>query len=275
MEDESLRLVEPAYINFDLKKYLTGQAELLPVATLPSKLNLGDDLQGSLEKIDAEKSYVIDPAAEKIKADLLAKIDPAHREEVLGAISIIADTKRQAERTSFLYLKRNGSVDFTQVRHGEKAKVDYNSFDYFKFVTLRGNKLLLLAHTHPSDRLLSPQDYITLIYTKKMALHKWRPRPTGMVVMCPDVQYLALKSSDTANFNLRQASLFVHDWHEYFQEEWDKFKKQNKPGGIKDYPDYIERFGKLHTDLELELSRAAGVKLYSASNYKNFEEIRA
>lgn len=96
--------------------------------------------------------------------------------------------KGPAERSSVLYYDRKkGTLDHTPPLHGEY----YSTESSFVTVLQEGHSPLIEAHTHPHDRLPSPEDYKGMLFN--IGGNKRTPLANGILVACPNMQLLALR----------------------------------------------------------------------------------
>lgn len=155
--------------------------------------------------------------------------DPAYTDmqDILGEVHLMEEEERGAgERTRIVFAvpsPSNGSqVEFGPITHGEYRQVKSGS-------VIPGRLPLLRMHTHPYNALFSPQDYIALI-TDMRARSGLRKRLFyAEMVICPNMQALALASSATPLFPDEEAEKYVHGAEQNFNE---RFKAQWQLYGI-------------------------------------------
>lgn len=96
--------------------------------------------------------------------------------------------KGSAERSSVLYYDRDkNSLEHTPPLHGEYYSTESSLVKVFE----KGHSPLLEAHTHPQDRLPSPEDYKGMLFD--IGENKKSPLVNGILIACPTMQLLALR----------------------------------------------------------------------------------
>lgn len=142
------------------------------------------------------------------------------KEKMLGTAQIIAKmsggkesewaelaVKRSlGERGCFLcHERKTGVFGASQINFGNYAEATYNIFELMD----NGFDPLIEFHTHPTDFLFSPIDYTSLLTDYYEGGVRLVP---ALVVLCRNVQVLALPTPQTPFLDLEKLEEFIRKW---------------------------------------------------------------
>lgn len=134
------------------------------------------------------------------------------------------DTSERAavERASTVYMDLiNGRIANTEIVEGDYETVGRDSTELLE-IQDRGDLRLIDVHTHPGNTLFSPRDYYAIIAgdpEHNLRLFK------AMIVLCPDIQIMAIPSSQTPIMPIDEATDFVQHLKDQFQVHGEGSKK--------------------------------------------------
>lgn len=115
----------------------------------------------------------------------------------------ILEDRRPVERYRSIYLDgSDDAVKVSDITHGEYTSTTTDTLDLFK----RGHNPLFEIHSHPIDSLFSDADYQRMIMDVTVAGGMRILR--GAILVCPNIQILALATPQTMFTSPEQVELF-------------------------------------------------------------------
>lgn len=214
----------------EITGYLTNR-NLIPEAALPHHLFLGP-YSSTMRRLYAKARQVFVHSEsvraegfkllKKQRADPLWK-NPLLREEfreIERDFLQMVTTKAEGERAVLTFMDpHTQKIGTTEIRHGEYTSVPgaFNPIDEIIFL---GNLPMMIKHTHPDDVLFSPSDYFPLI--TKTALYGFGRGIKAHVVLCPNLQVLALATDQTLLLSSDESIRLIEDWNRIVQCEGDE-----------------------------------------------------
>lgn len=129
-----------------------------------------------------------------------------------------ANLQGVVERSSVSYIDPSTYMfEYTQANHGA-----YSECRILIGQILEEEKIPLLEdHTHPHNHLFSPIDYVRLL----SSLDGEHRIVRAIRVLCPDMQLLALPTSDTPLLDIEEALKLVDEWDQEYTTDDDIQKK--------------------------------------------------
>lgn len=118
---------------------------------------------------------------------------------------ILYDQQPVERGRTVYYDIKEGKYMVTDITHGEFARYQTETFDLLG----QGHRPLFELHTHPANRLFSDADFYRMILARTKDL-----RPVkATIVICPDVQILAIATPETLALSREQLEEFIarHD----------------------------------------------------------------
>lgn len=174
--------------------------------------------------------------------------------------------KAAAEREALIFMDPSTyEIGTTRIVHGEYGRVQS---DNLSEVILSGKVPLMRLHTHPTDSLFSPIDYLSLIadYPGKGRAMK------SISVLCPNYQILALATNQTTLLSRPEATRLAVEWRHIIQGDDDKDARAVKSTSeqlILDHNKYAE------ASLQRLALRTQNIFEGVPTSLEEFEEIRA
>lgn len=185
-------------INFPA--FLMGDPVLVgPNQHLVNRLNLIDTVpvQQMLYR-ESRQGFVL---SDDTRLALLSDAEKERNEGLgVGAQSLIdiANMEGEVERVSTMYLSQDIKLKYTEPEYGDHSSVKPKAFlELIK----EGSMPLMDFHTHPQDALPSPEDCLMLI----TGIIEGQPLYRARMVLCPNVQILAVADNNTLWFRQEQA----------------------------------------------------------------------
>jgi hypothetical protein len=148
---------------------------------------------------------------------------PAYLEPLRGmfaeAAKEYAEEKGKGERSKVIYYDFERRIIWnTETTHGEYATTTVPTYDLFSTLIPgngEGRKLPLLeVHTHPENGLFSPKDLLRMVHGSGQVRGI-----RGSVVLCPDIQLLALATAQTPVYPQSHISQFLEEWESKIAEQ--------------------------------------------------------
>lgn len=174
-------------------------------------------------------------------------------------LEMFANRKADVESSSVIYFDTNEKViTVSPINFGEFERVEVSTLDILK----KGNLPMIEIHTHPSDNLFSPIDYLRML----VDLDCGTPVVKSIMVLCPNMQVLALATRETPALDVDEANerLEVLD-RTYSVESLKERMLTNKYLSVEE----------LMNQMELEIAQSLHVKLYSSTDMQHFKEFSA
>ncbi len=103
-------------------------------------------------------------------------------------------------------------IGASDITHGQFAKVTSNIIDIID----AGNIPILDAHTHPENSFFSIKDFDALLIN---AYAGNKRLVNGVVVLCPDIQVLALATTQTPVLEPEESRGLIKKWDQRWQDE--------------------------------------------------------
>jgi len=201
--------------SFSLTHYLLDTG-LLPETAYPSHIDLSlykphiHNLYGNAKTVHVLDERLRNDYTRVVEENMknnpvIAKII---REYPIIKGSFLEKVNKQALGERSMYLFRDpdtGDIQSSDIAFGEYTSVSSEAPFQLKD---EGKEPFLGLHTHPDDVLFSPGDYETLI----TAYENRTPLIRSKLVLCPNLQVLALVTNQTPVLPASKASRFVEKW---------------------------------------------------------------
>ena len=197
-----------------LNRYLRYKG-LVPERLLPPHIDLSlyTNVFNNLYA-NSQGAYVVpEEVRQKYFAEIDARGEPTH--EVIRMIreQAISDINQQApgERHVTVYQdEEDDIIKISPITFGKYTNVETDIID----IARQGNNPLFGIHTHPANIMFSPQDYLLRLFDSGSGEGLIK----GQVILCPDIQILAISTEKTPHMEYDDAEELVKRWSDEFKK---------------------------------------------------------
>lgn len=209
------------WVSSDTLAYYLLNANYSPWGKFSSYLNL-DIYKPAFVQLyrQSEESLVSPHLVEKTKCSLslLTEFDNPEIKRYAKVISEQINLKAPGERSSVIhYDPEERMIKYSDLTFGDFTSTKLSTVELIR----NGKRPMMEVHTHPEDKLFSSADYFRLLlkfYENGDGLVK------GIVVLCPNFQFLALATAQTPRLDLESVIASITNWGEDFNLQQDNKK---------------------------------------------------
>lgn len=133
-------------------------------------------------------------------------------EESKNILTNRTNTQKEVERIKSIYYDQiDNSIGSTETEYGGLADVASSE----EHLQGSGKVVIMTAHTHPLDRMFSRVDFKPIITPKEDESRDLN----GILVLCPNIQILALASPQTPLLKREESNRIIEEWEEKIEDD--------------------------------------------------------
>lgn len=156
--------------------------------------------------------------------DKLVSLKSSGTGDIIDNIKSLADLTTVGERGFVIYYDVDKArLAATDVSFGEFGQTSINFPDVFTY----NHVPVLMVHTHPTDTLFSPQDYLPILLGNPQNGYRWLK---GSVVICPQTQYLALTTPESLIMTSDEIQAKIAEWNRQYEAEVVRYRQVYNEG---------------------------------------------